>query len=208
MSKAILFTDLKNSSLFQKLYEWESPERYWFPKTRSWVILYSLFFVLIIFIGVLLKEYIFIIAVIAFTFLWFIQGLIPPETRTHTITSLGVKTFDKLYRWRLIKHFWISEKNDTKFLHLEVVEDDNPTFVKRLSLLLNPGDEIQIFDILIKFLDYGDKNEVGFNIFTEWLQGKYFEMTYFMKNPDLLDLNTLPYHKLNAISLDEEDISE
>src|SRR5690606_31691562 len=137
-----LYTDLKTEqeSVFKKLHEWEAPERSWTPKTRSWYVTYSLFFALIVLIAAILREYILILAVIAFAFLWFVQGSIPPQIATYTITSIGIKAFEKLFRFRNIKHFWFSEKNDL-FLNLEIVEDDNPNFVKRVSLIIKPEDE-------------------------------------------------------------------
>ena len=176
------YTNLEEqeTGLFQKVLEWDAPERQWSPKSRSWYVIYSLFFVSIIFIAALLQEYIFIVAVIAFSFLWFIQGSIPPQMTKHTITSIGVRAFNKLYTWDKIKHFWISQKSDTIFLNLEIEENDNKGFVKRIPLIISSVDNQKIFDLLINNIDYGDKDEISFNFLTPILTGKYFDISHFM----------------------------
>lgn len=184
-----LYTSLgqETDGIFKKLIEWDAPERQWTQKTRAWYVVYSLFFVAIIFIGALIQEYIFIVAVIAFAFLWFVQGSMAPLMTTYMITSIGVKIFDKLYKWTEVKHFWFSLKSDTIFLNLEVTENPDSDYVKRIPLIINPNDMQKIFDILIQYIDYGDRDEVSFNIFTSFVSGKYFDISEFIaieEDPD------------------------
>ena len=194
--KTKLFTDMGSSdSLFTKLFEWESPERHWLPKEKSWYVTYSLFFVLLILVSVLIGEYILVVAIIAFAFLWFVQGSTPPSMVQHTITTLGVKTYDKLYKWKNIKHYWFSESKSGKLLNLEIVDDNKPDFVKRLSLVLNKGDDVSVFTAMNKFADYGDKDEIGFNILDQLTHGKHVPLDSYLQEKDSKPLE---------ISLDKE----
>ncbi len=194
-----LFTDLESTdSMFTKLFEWESPERHWIPKEKSWYVTYSLFFVLLILVAVLISEYILVVAIIAFAFLWFVQGSTPPSMVKHTITTLGIKTYDKLYKWKNIKHFWFSENPSGKILNLEIVEDNKPDFVKRISLLMNHGDDSAIFTNLTRFADYGDKDEIGFNIFVQLTHGKHVSVDNYLQEKDSDSA------KFSSISLDKE----
>ncbi len=175
-----LYTELSTENPFTVLFSWKSPERYWYPKNKAWYVSYSLFFVSLIAVLALIGEFILIVAIIAFVFLWFIQGSIPPQETEHTITTLGIRSFDKLYRWRNIKHFWFSYKNDVSLINLEIVEDDNPKFMKRITLLLNKDDERTIFDILIKYVDYGERDEIGYNFFLKLINGTHIPISHYL----------------------------
>lgn len=193
---ATLYTNLgqETEGVFKKVYEWDAPERQWTPKSKAWYVIYSLFFVSVIFIAALIQEYIFILAIIAFAFLWFVQGSIAPEIAHYTITSMGVKMLEKLYRWDDIKHFWFSIKSDTVYLNLEISDNPDSDIIKRYPLIINPEDMQKIFDILILNCDYGDKDEVSYNIFTNFISGKYFDISEFMAiegDPDKTKLDRL-----------------
>jgi len=182
--KSILHTEINTitNPYFQVLYKWTSPTRYWVRQDRSWYILYTFFFVVIIAILALMGEYVFIIGVIAFVFLWFVQAAIPPDNVEHVITSLGVKTFGKLYRWQDIQCFWFSSKNNVLILNLDIYSEikRESSFKKRISLLLNEDDDKQIFQLLIKDINYGDKDEVGYNIFAHAIYGKFIDISTYL----------------------------
>jgi hypothetical protein len=199
-----LFTQLNRSS-FSKLYEWRSPERVWVPKARSWYVSYSLFFVILIAILALLSEYILILAIIAFVFLWYVQAAIPPHEVEHIITSMGVRTFDQLFKWENIKYFWVSEKKGVKLLHLDYFTDDNPDFTKRLSLLLNHEEQDkEVFEIIIKFISYGNKDQVSFNPILQFLQGEYIDMKrYLPESTDAEILMSLQTDSTKSITSEE-----
>jgi hypothetical protein len=178
-----LHTTIDNQNILNTLYSWEAPERQWQRKTREWYVIYSTIFVFLIGIATILQEVILIFAIIAFVFLWFTQAAVSPEIVTHKITSIGIKTYGKIFRWKQIKHYWISEKGRVKFLNLEIVDDEftkNDERTQRLSLLINPEDEESIFYTLLQYVDYGDKSEVGYNFITERLNGKYTDITKFL----------------------------
>ncbi len=178
-----LHTQIVKENPFQELYSWVSPERYWVKKTKGWYVTYSFFFIVIVAFLALLGEYILIIAVLAFLLLWFIQGSSEPQDIEHLVTSLGVKTFERLYAWSNIKGFWFSEKNGVTFLNLETFEDDKPDFVKRVTLLLN-GNDIEVFNVLAKFIKYLDKKDIDFNFLMFFIHGEYIDPSMFLNNPE------------------------
>ena len=178
-----LFTSIEEKrKAFDVLFQWDAPERNWEPRDRGWYVLYSAFFIVIIAALAILQKYILIIAVVAFVFLWFTQAAIPPEITTHRITSIGVKAYGKLYRWADIEHYWFSFKGDTAYLNLDVLTGD---FVEegrrqRISLIIDITDQEEIFFLLIRLVDYGDKDEVNYNILTQILHGKYVDINVFL----------------------------
>lgn len=176
-----LHTQIVKENPFQELYSWTSPERYWVRKTKGWYVTYSFFFIVITAFLALLGEYILIIAVLSFLLLWFIQGSSEPMDATHIVTSLGVKTFERLYSWKNVRGFWFSEKNNVIFLNLETFEDDKPDFIKRVTLLLN-NNEKEVFNVLAKFTQYLDKKDISFNILMFFIHGEYIDPSIFMDN--------------------------
>ncbi len=167
--------------LFKKIYSWNAPERAWSEKPRAWYVLYSFFFVFIIAIVAILGQTFLILAIIAFIFLWFTQASIPPQIREHSITTIGIKTFEKMFKWSSIKHFWFSTKEGFIYLNLELVDNDPANEgIKRLSLIVNDVDEFEIFNTLIKYIDYGDTKEIDYNILTRALHGKHKDVSKFL----------------------------
>lgn len=170
--------------VFDVIYEWESLERQWTEKDRAWYVSYGTFFVVLIAAFAILQEYILILAIVAFIFLWFTQAAIPPETMTHQVTSLGIKTYGKLRRWSDINHFWFSIKGDFILLNLDILKGDlvSEGRMQRLSIIVSPEDQDEIFFTLIKFVNYGDQDEINFNILARILYGKYLPITTFLSD--------------------------
>jgi len=184
-----LFTTINDDNPFKKLYSWSSPERQWFKKDRAWYLTYSLFFIVLIAFLALLGELLLILAVLAFVLLWFVQGATRPQMVEHTVTSLGLRTFETFYKWQNINHFWFSKKGNTLLLNLETFEDKRPDYTKRITLLLNDNQDEELFKILINYLDYGDKKEIGFTPLTQVISGQYFDSQKYLDESNSIQIN-------------------
>lgn len=190
-----LFTTLEkpNKDRYATLFTWQSRERYWTPKDRSWYVMYASFFVLLIAFAAILQEFILIIAIVAFVFLWFIQASIPPGILVHSVTKIGIKTFGKLFKWKQIRHFWFSEKHGVKYLHLELSEDLYEALpYKRLTMLCENDEDYQLFDLLIGEVDYGDKDEIGYSFLTAITNGKHIDLKEYMPDTPMFSDEEIP----------------
>jgi hypothetical protein len=179
-----LFTALnKKEEAIKEVYSWIAPERFWKPKEKSWYVSYGTFFIVIIALFALLGEYIAIIAVLAFLFLWFVQGSIPPENAVFKITGLSFYAYGRKYKWKDIKYFWFSETKEALFLNLEIIRSQilEEGRLHRVSILL-PDEKIRedVFYTLIKFLDYGEKEEVSYNFLNKMIHGNYVDVNKFL----------------------------
>lgn len=176
MDRPKLFTNLKRNNVLQTLYAWQAPERDWHPKSRDWYVIYTSLFTILISMALILGEFILVFLILAFVFLWFTQASVPPEIVEHKITGLGIKTYSKVYKWKQIKHYWFSRRENTYFLNLDILDLDitkNLDRTQRLSLILNEEDLDDVFYALLNFVDYGDTDEIGFNFVTRHLHGDY-----------------------------------
>ncbi|MCA9381182.1 hypothetical protein KC678_02865 [Candidatus Dojkabacteria bacterium] len=180
-----LHTDIgKAKKNFESIFEWTSAERPWEPKQRAWYVYYSLFFLVFIAYAALRGQYLLMLMIISFVFLWFIQGATPPQESKHIITTLGIKTFNKLFKWNSIKYYWFSIKGEYAFLNLDVIDKEFTSGhrVHRLSLLINPNDMEKLFEILSKYIDYGNHEEVAYNVMTRAINGKYIDIFNFLSD--------------------------
>lgn len=178
-----LFTEIENKNPIRYLYSWKSQERYWKEKGRSWYVIYSFFFTVIIALLALIGEWVLIIAILGFAFLWFVQASVEPPIVEHVVSSVGIKTFNKLYKWQEIKCFWFSTKKEETILNLDLLNEEKPDslFRRRLCLLINREDEKKLFELMYDYLDYGDPEEVGVNLLTQLIYGSYVDIENFME---------------------------
>ncbi len=183
MNAKKLYTDL-NKGKYYELYQWTTQSRIWEEKPREWYIGYSALFIFLVIIGLLIGQLIFVLAIIAFSFLWFTHAIIPPDIVVYQIMNSGIKFYDQLVRWSEIRHFWFSKKGDNILLHLDTyIEQANLEILfKRISILV-PNENVmkEIFEILEGYIDYGDKVEVGFNFLTKLVHGEHVTMDTFIR---------------------------
>jgi hypothetical protein len=183
MSNRPLFTKLEETeNMFKIVFSWTSPDRHWEPKGRFWYVSYSIFFILLIAVNVILQNYIFIILIIAFAFMWFLQATVPPVIMEHSITSLGIRTYGKVFKWKSVKHFWFSNKNNVVYLNLEILDEyfTRSDRIQRLSIIIERENMEKLFDIIVNRIDYGDRDEVGYNFIDRLSIGKYIDISFFL----------------------------
>lgn len=180
-----LHTKIETKNPIEYLYSWKSPERLWKEKDKSWYVVYSFFFTVVIALLAMMGEWVLIVAILGFAFLWFVQGSVAPLIIEHTISTIGIKTYNKLYKWHEIKCFWFSYKNEGLILNLDLYSENNPdaVFKRRISLIIDEKDMHHLFDLLFDYIEYGAVEEVGVNILTELIYGKYIDIEEFMAKP-------------------------
>lgn len=195
----------RKASPLGDVYEWYSDERYWVPRSREWYLGYSLFFVIIIAVFAILAQFLFILALIAFVFLWFTQAAVPPEKVKHTINPLGIKTFKSLYKWNTLSHFWFSKKNGIRYLNIDRREDKlNNTPAKRLTILIQSNEDLDLFFILLDFLPYGTRKEVGDNILSQFIYGSYVDIEEYLPEFTEEELNSFEPHTQTTVEPPQE----
>jgi hypothetical protein len=168
------------SNVIDHLFSWVSPERIWEPKSKVWYLSYAAFFMLLILIFAKLGYIIIILGILAFMFLWFVQGTIPPYVIEHRITSKGIITNSALTQWEELSQFWFAKKGKWYVLHL-----DFPTEAKkpRLSLLLKQSETETVFPLVFKYVKYASSDSASYNLLARSIYGVYLPVDMFL--PDL-----------------------
>lgn len=179
----ILFTNLEEKeNLFKNIFSWQSPDRHWEVKGRAWYVSYALFFIILIAINVILQNFFFVVLIISFAFLWFLQATVPPLNTEHSITSLGIRTYGKVFKWKSLNHFWFSNKSGVIYLNLEILDEyfTRSDRVQRLSIIVDETIVEKLFDLLIRRTDYGDKTEIAYNFLDRLNVGRYIDISNFL----------------------------
>src|SRR3990167_6020313 len=77
-----------------------------------------------------------------------LQATVEPEKTEHKITTRGVKTGEKLYKWEELSRFWFTDKWGQQILNI----DTRLRFPSRLIMLLADQSQDKIKEILGKYL--------------------------------------------------------
>lgn len=178
-----LYTEITKS---KTQISWNAPIRYWEQKNRIWFINYSLFFLLLMMIGAVLGQYLFILLVLTFGGMWFLQAVIEPSRHTITINDKGIKALDTFFTWKKIKYFWVSQKDGIYYIHLDLGSVRFENINQSQVFFIIPE---QIYNdavaFLIKKVEYGLRSEVQYTILSRFLYGKYISLnTIIEQKPD------------------------
>lgn len=165
------------------LFKWIAPSRIWYPKNKAWY-LSSAAVILAIILFVVLSRYPsypwLILMLTAFLMLWFLYGSTPPDMLENRIITSGIFTYQVLYPWEEIQYFWFAQKSGHSVLYL-----DFPKVMgrPRITIIVDPRDEDDIFDLLIGQVKYASTSEAQYNFIAQIIYGTYQPISKYL--PDL-----------------------
>lgn len=147
---------------------WESPVRPFKKRDREYyTTIAAIAFLVIIILG-FLKEFLLIAVVIAFAFVSYVLASIPPDKTEHKLTSRGIRSADKLYRWRDLYRYWIEEKFGQKMISVQT----RMLFPSQLVLMLGNVNEKKLKDILNEHLLHEEPEPTFLDKSSKWLSEK------------------------------------
>lgn len=155
------------SRTLKTLIEWKAPSRPFKMRSKEFFSTVLTIAALIVIILAFLKEWFAILAVIAFVFLVFVTGKIPPEEVEHKITTRGITTGGKEFRWEQLGRFWFEERHGQKILMVE-----NFTFPRVLMMLVGQADEKKLKEILLDRLPQETPPQTWLDKASQWLTTK------------------------------------
>lgn len=152
----------------KKLFEWSAPIRPFKKREREYYTTIASIAFLIIVILAFLREFLLIAVVIAFAFVSYVLAAIPPEKVKHQLTSRGIRSADKLYRWGELRRYWITEKFGQKM----VIVQTSMLFPGQLLLLLGGASENHIRKLFNERLPYDEPEPTLMDKSANWLSEK------------------------------------
>lgn len=168
-------------SPLKSIYKWQAPERPFEPKPREWYIKYGFAALVIIILAVLTDTYLLIFAVVGLFALSYAMNTIPPQVMTHEITNKGLRVSGKLFIWKQIPTFWITERGNSTFINLEV----DGSSEKKIILLVGGGNINIIAKELVKYIDYLNPSEAPQDLILSIASGKHKSIGDFYNSENL-----------------------
>jgi len=149
--------DRNNKEDLLKIFlEWKAPSRPFRKKDRSYYTTIAVLVVLLILISLLAREILLIGVLLAFSFVVYVLGFIPPEEIKYKISSQGITIGDHFYLWENLDSFWIAEKEGQTILYILT----RLRFPGQLMLVLGPStgsgqvSEEEVKRVAAKYLPY------------------------------------------------------
>ena len=150
------------------LLTWKAPVRPYKKRDREYYTTIAAIAFLVIIILAFLREFLLIAVVIAFAFVSYVFAAIPPEETEHQLTSRGVRSADRLYRWADLLQFWFTEKFGQKM----VVVRTKVLFPGQLLLMLGKVDESKVRVIFNERLPHEAPVPTFMDKSSQWLSEK------------------------------------
>ncbi|MBN1915716.1 hypothetical protein JW796_01820 [Candidatus Dojkabacteria bacterium] len=175
----------ETETTIKTLYKWTAPERVFTPKSRKFFILIASAFVIGIVVSAILESLMFILVLVSLLTLIYINHSVPPKEAEYEITNKGIKTYGKIFLWKNVENFWITERGNNLLLNINIKERTED----RIILLVGTGEPKKIVHGLIKYIPYMEKP--GNNFLTNYIEGKYISIV------EYLDLEGMPEERTN-----------
>lgn len=100
----------KNIKVEKILAQWEAPSRPYKKRNREYYTTVASIVFLLAVILLLLKEFLLVGVIITFAFVSYALSSVQPGNTNHQITTKGVRTEDRLFKWETLTNFWLQEK--------------------------------------------------------------------------------------------------
>ncbi|MCG2691220.1 hypothetical protein L6272_00160 [Microgenomates group bacterium] len=170
--KTIIAPEVKEEAekpvVLKSLLKWEAAVRPFKKRDREYYTTIAAIVFLLAVILLFLKEWLLIAVIVALMFVAYVLATVVPEKTEHEITSRGVLTGGKAYKWGELKRFWFSTKWSDTILNVET----NLKFPGRLMMLLGEVKEEKIKELLQKQVQYEVPEETFMDRSAKWLSDK------------------------------------
>lgn len=150
------------------LLEWEAPVRLFKKRGREYFTTVGAIAFLLAVILIFFKEWLLIAVIIALSFMVFILGTIQPGKVKHKITTQGIITGGRTYRWQELEKFWFDERLGQKILYVET----RLPFPRRLMMLLGEASQKELRQLLGDYLLFEKPEKAWMDKASDWLSDK------------------------------------
>lgn len=140
-----------SSSEEEVIAEWKSPSRLFKKRDREYFINIGAIVFLLSVILVFAREFALIATVLSVVFFIYVLSTVPPEDVKHRITSLGIDSAGRFYRWEEFADFWFEEQWGQVLLVLR------PFVSSRLIILLGDQPKSRIREYVAKYIPFREE---------------------------------------------------
>ncbi|PIS09574.1 hypothetical protein COT75_00865 [Candidatus Beckwithbacteria bacterium CG10_big_fil_rev_8_21_14_0_10_34_10] len=155
-------------SPFKEILSWQAAIRPFKKRGREYFSTVGAIVFLLVIILLFIKEWVLVAVVLALMFLSYVLATVPPGEVKHQITTRGIKTGEKLYKWEWLTRFWFTKKWNMEILNVETIL----VFPKRLQLILKDKGREEVRKAMEKYLTLEKPKKTSLDRASEWLQEK------------------------------------
>ena len=151
------------------LVAWKSPARLFRPRSPQFFTTAITIAVLLSIVFAIAGEWMLIALMAALIFAYYLWSTIPPEPVDHSITNLGIRTANELYRWNEFSRWWAEDKWNQQVLIVETPL----RFPPRLHLLLESKSAKDVTKIMTDRLLLDKPALTQLDKASSWLAAKF-----------------------------------
>jgi transcription termination factor NusB len=149
------------------LFVWQIAARPYKKRSKEYYTTIASIVLLVAIILLFIKEWLLIVVIFSLTFVSYALATVKPETVSHKITTWGIVTGDKKYKWEDLARFWFSQKFTSTLMHVET----RLSFPRQLILLVNEHQK-EVEKIVGKYLTQEIPDLTFMDKAADWLQKK------------------------------------
>lgn len=127
---------------------WKAPARAFKERNREYFTTVGAMVILVSVILMFAREFLLIAVILAFAFLVYVLASVKPEDVEHEVTTRGIRTGGKFFRWDVLGRYWFETRHGQKMVQVETAM----AFPSRLLMLLGKEEEEKMQGILSKYL--------------------------------------------------------
>lgn len=145
-----LGSDSRNPNPVHTLLEWKAASRPYRKKGSSYYRTITIIIGLLIFITLLLGQFLLIGVLLALGFVVYVLGFVPPEDITYRVSTQGITIGDHFYFWQDLNSFWFTYKDGFKILHILT----RLRFPGELMILIGDLSEERVKEVVAEYLPF------------------------------------------------------
>jgi hypothetical protein len=150
------------------LKEWQAPSRPYKKRDREYFTTIAAIVFLVSVILLFVKEWLLIAVIISLMFISYVLATVEPEKIKNAITTRGVRSEDKNYKWDDLDNFWFTEKWGHQVLNIQTLR----TFPPKLQLLINGENKEEIKALMERYLIEQEPDKGPLDKAADWLKEK------------------------------------
>lgn len=187
-------TVLEERSPVETLYSWTALERDFVTRNRNWYVTTAAIALGCIVYAALTRNYLLIFVIIALVVVIYTINTIPPHETKHQVTNRGLYSFNTMFLWKNMICFWVTQRDQKYFLHIEYKGKVTDMVYSNMVLLIGRGNLSKIVTYMVEHVDYLGPEEITQNSITRWAQGTYLPLLDIVgeKNISTKDPNDSP----------------
>lgn len=150
------------------LFTWSAPARPFKRKNREYYTTVGAIVILLSIILMFAREFLLIGVVLAMAFVAYVLSTVEPEPTEHEISTRGVRTGGKFFRWSMLGRFWFKEKYGQQMLLIETFLP----FPRQLIMLLGDTKQEDMVKLLKRYLLHETPEKTFLDKASEWMGDK------------------------------------